>query len=491
MPDPAGRTMPRWLTLPLLLAVAVLTAACSGAPGTAPPGGSNDLGHVSASPSPSSALYGLGAKWAWARADKFTPYLETMPGGPTFYEVVWCDVERARGRRDWSRVDDVARRTKDVGFTLYLKIRVGSCWATGGRGVHIRGKKQKTESAMPIDLGAYTSFVRDTVTRYSAYGVHEYAVENEVNAKTMWAGSPADLTRLVTLAASAIRAADPRALVVDPGISSPAYGVAIAQWLLDQGRGEAAVAAYQSYYERRFPSGGRQLPRVADVAGLRRVLVGESAQRDLAYLAAVRDLAQRRVVDVYQLHFYEKWTNVSTLLEYLRAHLPAGMPIEAWEVGMFQRGNDAGDRERAAEVAKVVAQLLVGGVRRVIWLPLAFDPDGGNSDEPRYGLLHPDGAVRPAGAVFGALAESTHGASVRAVQVGEAGGVGFERQGSTTLVLWSKRGVELETSSLPGLRAALVGEAPVAPKGGKVQVGDYPVLVTVDRGLGDVLRMLS
>jgi len=123
----------------------------------------------------------------------------------------------------------------------------------GDRGGHLRGKKRNTASALPDDLNAHRAFIDAAVRRYTALGVHEYAVENEPNAANFWQGTPEQLERLVTVPAAAIRAADPKALVVDPGISSTAYGAAIAKRLVDQGHPEEAVAAYRRSYARRFP----------------------------------------------------------------------------------------------------------------------------------------------------------------------------------------------------------------------------------------------
>ena len=47
----------------------------------------------------------------------------------------------------------------------------------GGEAQHVRGRADKTESAMPQDLDAYKAFVSQVVKRYSAYGVDEYAFE--------------------------------------------------------------------------------------------------------------------------------------------------------------------------------------------------------------------------------------------------------------------------------------------------------------------------
>ena len=108
--------------------------------------------------------------------------------GRTYYEVTWCDVEESQGARDWSTLDRIADRSQKVGVTMMLKLRVGRCWATGGEAQYERGRK--TKSAMPKDMGTYRAWVREAVLRYSAKGIHEYAIENEINSKSFWAGTP-------------------------------------------------------------------------------------------------------------------------------------------------------------------------------------------------------------------------------------------------------------------------------------------------------------
>ena len=51
----------------------------------------------------------------------------------------------------------------------------------------------------------------------------------------------------------------------------------------------------------------------------------------------MRRLTNDRVVDIRQVHFYEQWTNVPALLEYLRAVQPPGMAMQAWETGQPAR----------------------------------------------------------------------------------------------------------------------------------------------------------
>jgi hypothetical protein len=465
----------------VLLTLAAVASGCTsghhGGPAPAPPAGIGGRTVPGGGPT-------LGAKWDWSRAERFTPYLGRLPAGATFSELVWCDVEPERGRVDWSTPDRVVRSARRLGYAVFLKLRVGSCWATPDpHPDQRRGAKGKTASAMPADLEAYRAWVDTAVRRYAPLGVHEYAIENEVNAANFWADSPAAYERLAAVAAAAVRAADPRALVVDCGISSTAYGVAIADDLLRRGRAAEAVAAYQRYYSRRFQRRGRDFPEVADEAGLRAALARPEARRSLAFLEVANRLARQRVVDVRQLHFYESWDNLPALLGYVRAAVPPGFPLQAWEVGMFWPGGNGDATARAGELVKTVSLLLAAGVRPLIWLPLAFDPGGRHADEPRYGLLEPDGRPRPAAAAFQRLADAATGAtSWEGVTGRDLAGVVFGRGGSSALVVWSERGAALHLKSQPGGRAEQVtgGQVPWGREG--LQVGAQPLLITLHSG---------
>jgi len=465
----------------VLLALAAVASGCTsghhGGPAPAPPAGIGGRTVPGGGPT-------LGAKWDWSRAERFTPYLGRLPAGATFSELVWCDVEPERGRVDWSTPDRVVRSARRLGYAVFLKLRVGSCWATPDpHPDQRRGAKGKTASAMPADLEAYRAWVDTAVRRYAPLGVHEYAIENEVNAANFWADSPAAYERLAAVAAAAVRAADPRALVVDCGISSTAYGVAIADDLLRRGRAAEAVAAYQRYYSRRFQRRGRDFPEVADEAGLRAALARPEARRSLAFLEVANRLAGQRVVDVRQLHFYESWDNLPALLGYVRAAVPPGFPLQAWEVGMFWPGGNGDATARAGELVKTVSLLLAAGVRPLIWLPLAFDPGGRHAGEPRYGLLEPDGRPRPAAAAFQRLAAAATGAtSWEGVTGRDLAGVVFGRGGSSALVVWSERGAALHLKSQPGGRAEQVTGGQVRWGREGLQVGAQPLLITLRSG---------
>jgi hypothetical protein len=480
----------------VLLLAAALTAACTSQPDGKPPSQApKDRTQPTAGysgPAVKGTPHPVGVKWDWSRVDRFAPYLRELSGGSTFYIVAWCDVERQQGRRDWSQVDEVAQSTRALGYSLLLKIRTGSCWVTGGQRGTLRGVKQKTASAMPRDLGAYQDFVRDVVRRYSAQNVHEYAIENEPNArKFFWDGTAQEYERLVTLGASAVRSVDPRALVLDGGLASSVYGTGIAVHLLTRGRDAEAVAAYQRYYARRV--GGRDTePQVTNADELRTALDGEQSRRNLEMLAATLRLAKDNVIDAYQLHFYESWENLPALLAYLQDVLPPSFPIEAWEVGMFWHGGPADERIGAAEVTKAVVTLLAGGVRRVIWLPLAYNAD--NADERgeiRYGLLDPDGRVRLAGVALQGVAKASRGMPWRAVSTSEVTGIAFGRDGKSTLLLWSDRGVDLPAAKQASFRVQGLDGNQLPAEASSLRLTAQPVFITVTADLKEALRVVG
>ncbi|MEV7624951.1 hypothetical protein [Actinoplanes sp. NPDC089786] len=456
----------------------LLLAACTSDPAPPPPPPTS----AAPAPAPAPSQKGrtvFGAHWDWNRYQQFEPYLRKLAGSSTYYELSWCDIEKTQGSPDWAPLDAIAAKSRDLGIHLDLKIRIGTCWATGGTAQHTRGEAGKTESRMPQDLAAYRTFVETLVKRYKPLGVTRYAIENEVNAQQYWAGTPEEYETLVRAAAEAVHAADPAAQVVDSGISSVAMGMGIADRLLEAGQNDQAVAAYTAYFARRVGTRGRQIPQVSDPAGLQKALGNQVNQRNLAYLAVTDKLLADKVVQVRQLHFYEHPDGVPPLLDLLKATTPAGVPISAWEVGRFEKSADAAPAVVADEMTKVTATLAAAGIVDVVWLPLAFNPGNRAGAEVRAGLLEPGGAERPAGAALAGLAGAGRGAVASPVAQDGLAGVAFSGDG-TRIVAWSTAApvpVELPAKDL---------ENGAAVK----QVGTDPVLVETDQPLDKALDSL-
>ena len=419
----------------------------------------------------------MGVKYARVAFDRYQPYLNELGGGSgTFYEAVWCDVEPQEGTLDWSELDAVAAQVEGVGQELMLKVRVGSCWATGGQVGEARGAKAKTASITPVDMDKYDTFLRALVERYGAHGVKEWAIENEVNNTAQWAGTPAEYAALVTHAAGVIREAQPDAVILDSGVSSPTMGTGIVVDLLKQGKKDEALAAYERYYARRHTSRTKDYPELTTVAELEALAATDKWRYNESIIETTLALAKDGVIDRLQTHFYERWDAAPLLVQFLRSQIPADMPIEAWEVGLFDVDETKTEAQLSEEVTKTVSQLLAYGVARVLWLPLAADPNGSGGEEKRFGLLEPDGTPRPVADAFRELVRISTGATLEPLD--SQGLLGFvARQGDTaTVVAWAT-GDPVEAAWADGAVSALGATTTTA--GGATGIGPSPVMIEV------------
>ncbi len=470
----------------MAVALLVLAASCSDAPTARQVEVPEVTGPVPAAVPPNR----LGVKWDWSRVNAFAPYLGQMSGGTTFFELVWCEIQPQRGAvQRWEASDAVVAGATKLGYTLALKIRTGTCWVTDGRGSDPRGARGKTASAPPADEAAYDGFVKAAVARYAARGVHLWAIENEVNAANSWAGTAQAYEGLARQAAAAIRSADPEAMIADFGLSSTGWGTAVAADLLKQGREADAMAAWNRWFDRR---GRAAFSQVSAASELRQALEGAQTKRNLAMFEVATRLAADEVVDITQVHFYESPENVAALVELFKRRFPATGRMEAWEVGRFERlgltDSTPADRALQADDAlKSVVSLLAGGAQRVIWLPAAVNPEGRNPDEPRAGLMDPDGTARPSGNALAALVAATAlDAQVTPLPASSRldGAVFGPPSGPAVLVAWSAAGtVRLTTSG------AVVRRGPPTLADGVIDVGGSPVVIEVAAGAAAALAL--
>jgi hypothetical protein len=182
---------------------------------------------------------------------------------------------------------------------------------------------------------------------------------------------------------------------------------------------------------------------------------------------------------------------VPALLTYLKANTPATTPIEAWEVGQFWKGSDAEDTERSNEIVKTMTLLIGGGLRAAIWLPLAFNPGGRNSDEPRYGLLNADGTERVSGQQVAAMVAASRGATAVPVTSHGLTGVAFDHGDSADLFVWASgtsATVTLDSGDTVGnVGAQLTAQTAKAP----VPVGTVPLEIQVKTSLETFLGAQS
>ena len=240
---------------------------------------------------------------------------------------------------------------------------------------------------MPANMGVYTDFVTQAVRRYSDLGVSEFAIENEVNSPNFWDGSPQDYEVLARAGAAAVHAAAPAARVVDGSVSSAGAGYAVAKGLLDAGRDAEAVATYQAYYERRFGTrdGEGAINDVSSPAELRAELARPGPASMVAFMELINGLFDDGVFQTRQVHYYETWQALPATLAYLRSNTPTSVPLELWELGIWDDDRGVSEDQRTAEVVRATVIALAAGVQKVLWLPLLDNPTGRLVNPPRPG----------------------------------------------------------------------------------------------------------
>ncbi|WP_404352595.1 hypothetical protein LG324_06490 [Phycicoccus jejuensis] len=421
----------------------------------------------------------LGAKWVWSDFDRLRPVLGELRGGHTYVEVVLCDVQPTRGRFDWSVPDSFVQRARGIGVGSLVKLRTGRCWATPGPARYERGQGV-TESAMPGDMAVYTDFVERAVRRYSALGVTEFAVENEVNSPSFWDGTPEDYAVLARAAATAVHAADPDALVVDGAVSSAGAGYALAASLLAAGRDAEAVASYRTYYARRFGTRGGEaaIDDVTTVAGLRAELARPGPASMVRFTDTIDGLFREGVFQVRQVHFYESWQALPAVLASVRSRTPAGVPVELWELGIYDENRSPDAAVRTAEVVKSTVIALRAGVRKVLWLPFLDNPDG-RLGQNLHGLVTASGDVRGAFSAFALISRAAaDGAPVGTVRRPGLAGATFGAE-RPTVVAWATAG-RVRLPSVPDTTGEVLdGDAAVGATGpAATVVTAQPVLIT-------------
>jgi hypothetical protein len=121
----------------------------------------------------------------------------------------WREVEPAPGEYFWEYPDWLVRAAEYYDLDLVLRLDHPPDWALTGK------------EGLPFDAAAYASFAKRVAARYQGQ-VTAYVIWNEPNLTTEWNGQPPDpeaYVRLLCSTQTAIRQADPGALIVSAGLA--------------------------------------------------------------------------------------------------------------------------------------------------------------------------------------------------------------------------------------------------------------------------------
>ncbi len=169
----------------------------------------------------------------------------------TFMPVYWRTLE-PKGPEDlsretppaWQALDAFVIAAKERGLNVLMQAPVVG--GNAGGPPDWAGRRQKGKSA-PANMGALAGFAGKLAERYrpggtlaqsqgwgERYGVRAWELDNEPESYlTNWKGQAADYAEFVTRAAERIRAADPQAVIVSPGMGAGKHGLTWLEGALD------------------------------------------------------------------------------------------------------------------------------------------------------------------------------------------------------------------------------------------------------------------
>ena len=380
-------------------------------------------------------------------------YIPQLGASWTFTSVQWGDIEPDQDLWTFEKADRVMDEAKRNNITVIVKIRTGACWAT-------REKSGKASSP-PESLEDYTEFVNTLVNRYKGI-VTYWAIENEINTEIFWSGTLDEYNRVLETAYNTIKEVDPSAHVLDSGMASMTYGVCIARELYENGDTKGALTFFNEYYKRR----GLGLSSEEE---LREALYSETVEKTYAVMM---DHFENSHYDIYQLHYYEDYSLLNQVIDYIKTHLKEEKQIFAVEMGYACRYDTFyNEKDHADSTVKLMVSLRAEGVPVQVYLPLAGTVQNGT--EEWRGLVSPDRERRPALLVYRVTAQLL--GDKEFTQKVDVDSVYWYEFGDCT-VIWSEQEKTVEIPFQKALIVHISGEREVVTDT-SLHIGPRPVFI--------------
>lgn len=158
-------------------------------------------------------------------------------------EVTWADLERERGKWDFSVLDRYVGLAASNGVGLLLPLGFSPKWAAARPDEH--GPYGPGSASEPARIEDWRNYVRTVATRYKGR-ITQYELWNEVNVPEFFSGSMADLVLLAREAHGILKSIDPANTVVSPSIVGEARYPFLDEYLV-QGARYADVIGFHFY----------------------------------------------------------------------------------------------------------------------------------------------------------------------------------------------------------------------------------------------------
>jgi hypothetical protein len=377
----------------------------------------------------------------------------------------WSNVEPRKGVLRWDEADIAVQNFINCGVNdLGIHFQSKSDWATQPSPKAAPGAD--VASMPPRNMDEYYNVVANIATHFKGR-VRRYSIENEAMSLAGWSGSTVSYFDLLKTAQRAIRATDPDALVLDSGTGGRAFGLILANQLLQSGQEPSAVQYMNDYYAH-FAIAATP-PNFKTPADLRAYFNSTLLQSEVEVAPMQRMgewmpllYSKNTVYDIHQIHYDGPWQKLTDVINYVRTQLNSGgqlRPLELWELGYgWQDRRTYDPNTHAQDMVKLLAIAAGEGVTRIIYRPLVDKPE---SSTP--GLVKGD-QLSPAGVAYRLTTQMLAGSTgAQHIDLGNNAvwAYRFSRNGSDTFVVWSTTpaAVRIPTSSSKVLVTDISGRA--------------------------------
>ncbi len=156
--------------------------------------------------------------WDKNKASLFLDWTRLMVFSHVKQVFAWEDFEPERRRWDFKRADEVVSEVEQKGLKLVVRLSDAPDWSHPGLAGH---KDVDFVDAPPDDLNDWATFCGTVAGRYRGH-IAAYQIWNEPNLTREWGNRPPDAAAYVNLLAAcsqAIRAADPKAIIISAGLA--------------------------------------------------------------------------------------------------------------------------------------------------------------------------------------------------------------------------------------------------------------------------------
>ena len=320
--------------------------------------------------------------------------------------VPWYAVEPTDGVFDFTLMDGLVNSHHDVMIKQLWTIQCKSEWGTRAPG----GPEVK-DSSPPLDYTKYERFVTTVVDRYKGK-VAYWQIENEVLDNTLydspfWNGTKEEYIDMLKTAYSAIKAADPEALVVLSGFQHGLFKVIddgdtdakmLFEYFMEQGRNHFDVVDFHQYFKHdSVYSIVRHIKDAMKKFGYEKPMIcTESGDLDLRLFGEHLSHLEEPIPVIQELLEVENVTN------FILQILPEGLTEEEWiDLGIFLK-TDTGsrpilERYQAENLVKRIALTLSQGVDQIYFIGIQDLPKENAPDWfwPQMGMCDLDGRRKP------------------------------------------------------------------------------------------------